>query len=92
MIFNGVDSDSMAPDSLSPPTLVSPVSIKDVRLVVDFLVFRSGQPPFFRGPGFSGGHLSLKRVYQVFFCSDVEPDPVGSGFIWVRGSGSRGIK
>ena len=21
-------------------------------------------------------------------CSDVDPDPVGSGFIWVRGSGS----
>ena len=25
-------------------------------------------------------------------CSDVNPDLVGSGFIWVRGSGSRGIK
>ena len=24
--------------------------------------------------------------------SDVDPDPVGSAFIWVRGSGSRGIK
>ena len=24
--------------------------------------------------------------------SEVDPDPVGSGFIWVRGSGSRGIK
>ena len=22
----------------------------------------------------------------------MDPDPVGSGFIWVRGSGSRGIK
>ena len=84
MIFNGVDSDSMAPDFLSPPTLVSPVSIKDVRLVVDFLVFRSGQPPFFRGPGFSGGHLSLKGVYQVFFAvmwSRVRSDPDSFGSV-----------
>ena len=26
------------------------------------------------------------------FPSDVDPDPIGSAFIWVHGSGSRGIK
>ena len=34
----------------------------------------------------------VKSVNSLFNISDVDPDPVGSVFIWVRGSGSRAVK
>ena len=34
----------------------------------------------------------LSFLIGIYLASDVDPHPVGSGCIWVRGSGSRGIK
>ena len=68
MIINGVDSDSMALDSLSPPTLVSPVSIKDVRLVVDFLVFRIRSASIFSWSRILWRTLVSQKSISVFFC------------------------
>ena len=36
--------------------------------------------------------ISKNKYIPIDGTSDVDPDPVGSEFIWVRGSGSRGIK
>ncbi len=33
-----------------------------------------------------------KDLSQYNNCSDLDPDPVGSAFIWVRESGSRGYE
>ena len=36
--------------------------------------------------------MIISLILSISLYSDVDPDPVGSAFIWVRGSGSRGIK
>ena len=64
-----------------------------VRCVAQLMIFLQSLLPCF--------YVSLLRVYILSFftkvriyCTDVDPDPVGSAFIWVPGSGSesRGIK
>ena len=39
-----------------------------------------------------GDHLLARPLTLLLKTSDVDPDQVGSPFIWVRGSESRGIK
>ena len=46
---------------------------------------------------FISDKIHILQIYRIKYNSDADPDPVRSGFIWVRGesgygSGSRGIK